>query len=86
MTETRDAVFFLVYFQEERNKQVPHTSLLKTIKDSPKSLHQLSLCPELGSLSIPKTVTNTGNEITVARLELIKDHSESGNESSLLEW
>lgn len=63
MTEANDAIFFLFYFQKERKKQAPKNTLLRAIKDSPKSLRQLSLFPELGPLPVPKTITNKGDEI-----------------------
>lgn len=63
MTEASDAIFFLVYFQKEREKQAPNNSLLRAIKDSPKSLQQPSLFLELCPLPIPKTITNKGDEI-----------------------
>ena len=63
MTEANDAIFFLFYFQKERKKQTLNNSLLRAIKDSPKSLQQPSLFPELGPLPVPKTITNKGDEI-----------------------
>ena len=63
MTEANDAIFFLFYFQKERKKQAPKNTLLRAINDSPKSLQQLSLFPELGPLPVPKTITNKGDEI-----------------------
>lgn len=63
MTEASDAIFFLVYFQKYGRKQAPSNSVLRAIKKSPQSLQQLSPCPELGPLPIPKTITNKGDEI-----------------------
>ena len=63
MTEANDAIFFHFCFQKERKKQAPNNSLLRAIKDSPKSLQQLSLFPEVGPLPVPKTITNKGDEI-----------------------
>lgn len=63
MTEANDAIFFLFYFQKGRKKQAPKNTLLRVIKDSPKSLQQLSLFPELGPLPVPKTIANKGDEI-----------------------
>lgn len=83
MTEASDAIFLSI--SRRRERKFLHNSLLRAIEDSFKILQTLSLCPELGPLPIFKMITNKRDWDHITRLELIKDHSQSRNEASLLE-